>query len=168
MESTPNGSGGQHWRATFADWQGAADRLGLKLQGGELKGPCPSCSGTDRFSVARSGVFQCRGCNPSSGNPEAVRAILGAAFPASRRGPERQPRTWPYATAGGQSVTVHRADGPDGKKVWRTPKGVKGLFLPLYHDQLAAGPLVIAEGETTADAIRAAGFDATTWQGGTA
>ena len=89
---------------TCADWVARAPALRLKRSGGELKGPCPSCHGRDRFSVARGtggrGVIYCRRCDPGRRNPDAYRAIMDAAgfdlpdgplpaSPARRRRPVR-------------------------------------------------------------------------------
>ena len=70
---------------TFAAWQGAATILGLRQRGLELVGPCPSCGGTDRFSVGdRDGraLLQCRNCDPNGRNKEgreAYKAIMEAS-----------------------------------------------------------------------------------------
>lgn len=53
---------------------------GVKEHFGELVGPCPSCGGTDRFSVnVKSGVYNCRSCG--GGDPIAlVRLVMGLDF----------------------------------------------------------------------------------------
>src|SRR5436190_2169059 len=50
--------------ARAVDIGSVAAFLNLKLKGrGEMKGPCPVCAGTDRFSVnTKNGLFYCRGC----------------------------------------------------------------------------------------------------------
>ena len=49
---------------SFEWWQDRAADLHLKMEGGELKGPCPSCGGDDRFHVRKKdGLVGCRGCN---------------------------------------------------------------------------------------------------------
>ena len=83
------------WRAALPD---------LKKRGNELKGPCPSCGGTDRFWVKRGSagntVFGCRGCDPRRTNPDAFKAILHAVFPPppDRRHSSSQTRPKPNPT----------------------------------------------------------------------
>lgn len=85
-------------RAAESDILQEAVRLGAKLKraGREWIGPCPTCGGTDRFSVNPSkGVFNCRGA--TGGNIiamtmhvaglsflEAVEAITGEPNPSGR------------------------------------------------------------------------------------
>ena len=76
---------------TFADWQARSAALQLKRDGQELRGPCPSCGGTDRFSVGeREGrtLLQCRHCDPNGrtqGGKDAYRKIMeGAGFSGER------------------------------------------------------------------------------------
>lgn len=105
---------------------------------------------------------------------ERLRAALGI---------ERDPRPlngtrrawwhheWEYRSAnGGPDVKVRRKDEADGgKTIRRHPTKVEGPFKPLYFDQLPDDPaaaIVIVEGEKTCDAVRAAGFAATTGIGG--
>ena len=46
----------------------------MKKVGGEYKGPCPNCGGTDRFHVRMDGVYWCRVCKD-------WRAIIDAVDP---------------------------------------------------------------------------------------
>ena len=77
---------------TFADWNGRADALQLKRCGKTLTGPCPSCGGTDRFSVeGRKGkaLLQCRQCEPNgktqAGRDAYKKIMEGAGFASSGR-----------------------------------------------------------------------------------
>jgi putative DNA primase/helicase len=90
-------------------------------------------------------------------------------FPRSEPAPER---SWIIRDADGNEVAVHhRVDRPEGKAIWWTRNGAKGLAglhtrdLPLYGaETLNALPdgetVVVCEGEPAADAIRAAGLHA--------
>ena len=67
---------------SWADWSDQAEALGLRLRSGELKGPCPSCGGTDRFHIRRSGPdarVGCRGCIDGGGT--GFGAVIRAVFP---------------------------------------------------------------------------------------
>ena len=52
----------QRKRPSQEEWAAALGKL--KMVSGELKGPCPVCAGTDRFSVRKDGMIHCRGCQP--------------------------------------------------------------------------------------------------------
>ena len=104
---------------------------------------------------------------------EAVMGALKAReFIGGGSVPVRETR-YEYRTAAGElRLTVVRRDGPDGKKIRREPKGVRGPY-PLYNlpailAKPGAGVLVV-EGEKCADAVRAAwpAQVVTTWSGGT-
>ena len=70
-------------RPTFDEWRDRAATLALTLDGKELKGPCPSCGGEDRFSVKRGkdgrALIYCRQCQPCKSNPDAFKAIMAKA-----------------------------------------------------------------------------------------
>ena len=69
---------------SWADWQGRADALGLRLRSGELVGPCPSCGGTDRFHIRRrdpDAIVGCRGCIDGIDGGSGFGAVLRAVFP---------------------------------------------------------------------------------------
>jgi hypothetical protein len=54
-------------------------RRGIKLrrQGRELVGPCPSCGGTDRFSInTRKQVWHCRGCKPATVTGDVIGLVM--------------------------------------------------------------------------------------------
>ena len=76
---------------TFADWQRQASILGLRQRGLELVGPCPSCGGKDRFSVALKGnrtVFNCRQCQ---GFVDILKAAGLAGEPRRINGTKHRP-----------------------------------------------------------------------------
>ena len=67
---------------SWADWQGRADVLALRMRSGELVGPCPSCGGTDRFHIRHRGpaaMVGCRGCIDGGGT--GFGAVIRAVFP---------------------------------------------------------------------------------------
>ena len=81
---------------SWADWQGAAGALGLRMESGELVGPCPSCDGDNRFHIRRRGpdaLVGCRGCIDGGGT--GFGAVLRAAFPErfDRERPVRRPES---------------------------------------------------------------------------
>lgn len=58
--------------------------LVLKKVGGELIGPCPRCSGTDRFGInIAASVFNCRGCSGKGGVVSFVMFLDGCTFPVA-------------------------------------------------------------------------------------
>jgi hypothetical protein len=67
-------------RARDADLLATAEALGAKLKRSttaELVGPCPSCGGTDRFSVnIRKRCWHCRGC--AKGGGDAISLVIHA------------------------------------------------------------------------------------------
>ena len=74
--------------------------------------------------------------------------------------PKSRQHIWRLPLSNGQVAEHHRVDRPNGKKVWWTLDGTKGLDgrsvceLPLYGtDKLAAGPVVVTEGEKACDAL---------------
>ena len=148
-------------------WAENAAGLNLKRNGSQLEGPCPLCGGKDRFHVNTDAdaLAGCRKCDLADW-PGFLRAIgwkaNGHASGAARV------RRWEYRTTCGKSVVFARRDGPDGKRPWFEPAGIKPdkgeRWLPL--GELPEGPVVVCEGEATCDAIREAGFTATTWWGG--
>ena len=73
---------GSHMERSAEDWARACE---LKKVGGEFKGPCPVCGGTDRFhaKTARNGrvLVHCRRCESS------IKELAEAAFGTSSRSP---------------------------------------------------------------------------------
>ena len=154
---------------TFADWQGAATILGLRQRGLELVGPCPSCGGKDRFSVALKGnrtVFNCRQCQAFV---EILKAAGFAGEPRRMNGTKhrappdmthvyRDPKGEPYHRV------YRRGSGPD-KDVWQQA-GFKGRFYPYQIEHLpdlGEGSIVIVEGEKCAEHLLSLGYTAMTW-----
>ena len=86
---------------TWADWQDAAESLGLRNRSGELAGPCPSCGGADRFHVRRSGrggaLVGCRGCIDGGGRG------FGEVLQAAGFGPERPCEPFSRSGAGART-----------------------------------------------------------------
>ena len=95
-------------RARAIDILSAASRYGARLRkagGGEFVGPCPRCSGRDRFSVnVRKGIWNCRGCTKGGDVialvqhltgidfAEAIELLTGKAWPAPQLAETRQRR----------------------------------------------------------------------------
>jgi hypothetical protein len=71
-------------RARDVDPLATAENLGAKLKrttAAEWTGPCPTCGGTDRFSVnVRKRVWHCRGCAKGGGVIDLVRHVFGMSF----------------------------------------------------------------------------------------
>ena len=94
-------------RITPEQWQAACPSL--KRVGSELKGPCPSCGGDDRFHVklGEPYLWGCRKC-------EDAPAILAAAFPESRPPAQRPDLSLsrPTNTPTGESLRRTVRTGP--------------------------------------------------------
>ena len=187
---------GHYSKISQADWLKA--HSALKQVGSELKGPCPVCSGKDRFYVRENGHFFCRKCCPDGSNSAAFKRIVeavGLAGPkptkqapaqAARRAtarpfnPPKNAKHWLYRDDEGKPVLgVWRSEKPGGGKTFKQARALEnGKFqtpipknLPLYDlpAVLEADwkkPVVIVEGEKCADALKALGYVATTWAGG--
>ena len=82
---------------TIDDW---LDRLDLKRDGTEWKGPCPSCGGDDRFHLKPGGKYGvligCRGCidHLSAGVKKAAYLKIVTAVFGTDRPLERPKRDW--------------------------------------------------------------------------
>ena len=150
------------------------------------EGPCPRCSGNDRFWVntAGEGKFGCRGCGSEPGFYEAV---IRAAGLWEDRDDEYAPPPPPrkntshtctrlcgryQITDGSGWITNHRSDDVGGKRCWREPSGkTPRTLVRIYaqeRDSLDALPIVICEGEKAAWAAHDAGLVSASWLGGTA
>ena len=159
----------------FTEWQAMAPALGLKPEGREFVGPCPSCGGEDRFSVSeknRRAVFQCRGCNPGRDNPEAFQAILIAAGFADEHEPGAlgpPDTTYVYRDPKGDAYHEVYRWGNGSSKVIRQKPGYRGKFYPYrieHHPDWHDLPIVVVEGEKCADHLARLGYAAVTWCGG--
>ena len=182
---------------TLHEWLDACARAGiaLKQDGGEHKGPCPSCGGTDRFHVkeAEGGkiLASCRHCGDFAA---IVRALWPPAAPAASAAPAVLPSdssvegVWLYHDAEGRTAfaVIRRQLATGGKRysqwtptapgVWTGAHPVwipKGAAAPRPLYQLSEilrteGRVVIVEGEKCADAVRTAwpSVTVTTWSGG--
>ena len=158
---------------TFADWQSRAADLGLKRNGKGLVGPCPSCGGEDRFSVADKdgrAVFNCRQCKGFADILKAVGFADDHPPPKANGTVRRVPdKTHVYHDPKGEPYhRVHRrGSGPD-KKMWQDT-GYEGRFYPYSIEHLpdiGEGAIVIVEGEKCAEHLHPLGYTAMTWCGG--
>ena len=176
-------------RPTPDDW--LARYPDLKKISGELKGPCPSCGGTDRFHVRleEPHLFGCRQCEDGGAILRA--AGLSGWDPVPRVEPAVPPepptaRSLPDGVhylyrdaAGALALAVVRQDLPGGKRFsqWRPFQdgwvaGGIGPGRPLYRllDLLARpdAKVVVVEGEKCAQALAAAwpSVVAISWAGG--
>ena len=161
---------------TYDDWQARAGALALKRSGRELVGPCPSCGGTDRFSVADKdgrAVFNCRQCNGfrdilkaagfADDRPDPAPRVNGARHraPSDMTHVYRDPKGEPYHRV------FRRGSGPD-KEVWQD-SGFRGRFYPYQIEHLpdiGERPIVIVEGEKCAEHLLSRGYLAMAWCGG--
>ena len=154
---------------SFADWEARADRLGLKRQGREVVGPCPSCGGRDRFAVkpveGGAAVIHCRRCKGF------VDILKAAGFAEERPTNGAAPATtYDYCDPAGKVYhhSHRQGSGPD-KRVWQD-KGHKGQFYPYRIENepdWLDKPVIVAEGEKCADRLADLGYAAVTWCGGT-
>lgn len=128
-------------------------------------------------------------CEPGTSGGVVVRCFAGCTFPAIAAAlgvPKREwfaprddaprQRDWIIRAADGTALAVHRRfDRPDGSKtvLWFGPDGrtpskrgtpcvIDPRKLPLYgvHDLTPTGPVVVTEGEKSADALRSRGIPA--------
>ena len=153
-----------------------AERLGnLKQSGGEYKGPCPLCGGTDRFHVREGDVpgkvlAKCRQCEatypalkaavfpPDDSMPTRPRRVNGSKQPAGPKPQKIGERFYHYFSAdGSEFAAVKRVDYADGSKAFYPPKGLKRPY-PLYQlpdvIERDTDPVLIVEGEKAADAAQ--------------
>ena len=173
MAHTPSDRGRSKLAAQVHARYAARNVSKHKLRSGELQGPCPACGGEDRFWTHPKKGFGCRQCCPDGKNKDAVKAILralGIASETQRGGTETQ---YQYRAADGTLVlTVTRTDRADGSKTFRQhPTGLKGglpLFkLPELLLEDLSQPVYVTEGEKACLYLRAHGYNATCWSGGT-
>ena len=136
-----------------------------KLRDNKLQGPCPVCGGDDRFYTHPEKGFACnKGCAAKE-----IVATLGITNTNRRGDTETQ---YQYRAADGTLVlTVTRTDRADGTKTFRQwPTGLKGglpLFKLLELPEDLSQPVYVTEGEKACLSLRAHGYAATCWSGGT-
>ena len=110
----------QQPRPSWGDWCEAAQRLGLKRQGGELKGACPACGGTDRFHVRQGGgacaLVGCRGCLDGQERGAGFGEVLNARIPITRAKIALPGNTW-------RSLTGTGGGKPAGKRCCKSASG---------------------------------------------
>ena len=132
--------------------------------GRKLVGPCPSCGGTDRFSVADKdgrAVFNCRQCK---GFVDILKAAgLAEDRPTNGAAPTRE---FEYRDLSGEHYhsAFRRGDGP-GKKCWQRA-GFKGRPLPYrieHQADFGECSIVIVEGELKAERLAGLGYAAVAW-----
>ena len=165
-------AGADYARRTQDDWARALHNL--KRVGSQLQGPCPLCGGKDRFRVNATGGAFCNQCLPDGSDTarftELIRTVFGEVPPPHHPQPKRR-RTkvktgkWRYRSTCSppQTVTVVRKAG---KRITNSPSGLTGLrWYPLAGFDPTRDVLIV-EGETTCDAARRLGLNATTWKGG--
>ena len=156
-------------RPSQADWLAAVH--GLQQHGSEYHGPCPCCSGSDRFRVLADGAAFCRQCDASIADLRHAAGLNGSK-PIIRRLPlgsaADKVTEYEIRDAAGELQAVHgRRDKLIGKDLWwRLPDGTTGLggrktkTLPLYRSQHITGTkataVCIVEGEKAADALAGA------------
>ena len=162
----------------------------LRRQGVELVGPCPKCSGDDRFAInTEKQVWNCRGCGKGGDVIKLVQHLDGCGFKAACATLAGEP---PSETKGNGSTkpwspivaryVYRQADGSLHLQVCRTaaktffqnrwngqmwvsgaPEGAK---IPYRLPELMAAPLTmpvhITEGEKDAENLAKLGFIATT------
>ena len=157
-----------------------AAAAGRRVHGHELRIPCPAHQGEDdnlALWIDRHGnpdriaaYCHSRSCSYTD-IAQAVEERYGvelAPAPESRYEVAR----WDYQNRRGQTVYVVRwnRSGPSGKdKCTRDPRGIKGPFLVrLYENGRSdsSGPVVVTEGEKSAEAVAEAGFVAASYIGG--
>ena len=121
----------------FADWQGKAAALGLRRQGRELVGACPSCGGTDRFAVkpvqGGEALIHCRQCK---GFVDILKAAgLAEDRPTNGAAPTRE---FEYRDLSGEHYhsAFRRGDGPGKKCLQRA--GLQGPA-PAVPDRAHSG-----------------------------
>ena len=177
MQGNDNGIGspGATTRPTPQQW---LSRLpNLKRVGNQLQGSCPQCGGTDRFHVnlAPPHLYGCRKCNTGGA---IHRLVLGNGHtpapmkvPKLTHGPRRATGSWTHENVHGQTITLTRFEGGGHPKSFMSePQHVRGpwhVYLAYAPDDPdPAGPLVLCEGETKADAIAEIGLTGASWRGG--
>ena len=161
-------------RPSQAEWLAAVH--GLQQHGSEYHGPCPCCSGSDRFRVLADGAAFCRQCDASIADLRHAAGLNGTAPPRriGNAAPRGEPSAvWELRDHGGEIVAIHkRFDQDNGEKVvaWYRPDGAKGLggrtlkSMPLYgihREPSSRCPPVLTEGEKAADALHRVAGD--TW-----
>ena len=177
MQGNDNGIGspGATTRSTPQQW---LSRLpNLKRVGNQLQGSCPQCGGTDRFHVnlAPPHLYGCRKCNTGGA---IHRLVFGNGHtpaplkvPKLTHGPRRATGSWTHENVHGQTITLTRFEGGGRPKSFISePQHVRGpwhVYLAYAPDDPdPAGPLVLCEGETKADAIAEIGLTGASWRGG--
>ena len=130
----------------------------LQAISGELTGPCPSCGGTDRFSInVKKGVWRCRICDPKGGDALSLVQLVCACdfmgaveFLEGERGVEIEP-----AELARRAKAKAAADEKAAADQARYREYAKGLARDIW---LAALPFF---GSSAFDYLAARGVDLT-------
>lgn len=166
-----------HSIGSVIDWPAAAAKLKRTGTSGEYHGPCPvQNEGKDCFWVnADKHRIGCRRCGDGSGrlDPDGFRAHLEALGVWRERQPRAKPREkwervegWVFTTADGREREMVRWRKPDRKttKRWSKPKSGAQRKPPRPADllyfpagEMPAGPVLLTEGASDADAAAARG-----------
>lgn len=72
---------------SVADW---VQRLGLRRQGGEFKGPCPICGGVDRFHVKQGRIRVMAGCRQCQAHIKDLHSATFGNFKFQRPEPDNR------------------------------------------------------------------------------
>ena len=112
-----------------------------------------------------SAIINMMGLAPT---PPRTRRVNGGA-PAGGCPFSDWPHSHEYVSTAGDTVTVYRRPDPDDpkkKQIRNWPTGVRGPWRLHYFGRDNDGPLVICEGELTAEAVAKAGYRSASWRGG--
>jgi hypothetical protein len=157
----------------------------IKLSPGRVErcGPCPSCGGTDRFSInVRKQVFNCRGCGSKGDVIALVQTLDGVDFTAAvetlagaapKPNGESTRTLYEYRDASGEvRYRKTRLDYTDGGKAFYFENPSRNNGPPLLYggerlvDLSEGQPVWIVEGERKCDRLRELGVVAVSGDSG--
>jgi hypothetical protein len=130
-------------RAVRIEGELARRGVRLKRQGGpSFAGPCPSCGGTDRFSInVKKQLWNCRGCGTGGNVIQLVQHLDGLTFPdavrllageSEKRQQARPPQPKDDTDGTKAALTIwQQARDPRDTLVERYLRDHRGLELPL-------------------------------------
>ncbi|WP_234822444.1 DUF7146 domain-containing protein [Palleronia aestuarii] len=143
-----------------------AERLGLlatlKRAGREWTGPCPSCGGTDRFSINTDrDVYNCRSCQGGDGIG-LVELALGCDFPAALAWlvGDRDVRLSPQELARREGEIARQREARErraederrksiaaARAIWAEGKPIAGTAVEVYLSGRGLGPDILTPPE---------------------